>query len=162
MDESRFDTVARALNGLPSRRAIAGGLVAMLGFSTSPFLGELGAKKKRKHKKKRKQTCPVCGECETCINGACKPAPGGTACGEGGQCLTNGSCAEICTPGSCGLACTCGMPSVEGPLYCTAPVAICDQPQQCATTADCPLGSQCQWTPACGINESRCIPLCQM
>src|SRR5262249_15074142 len=84
------------------------------------------------------------------------------SCPNGFECLSNSSCGQVCRdfndcPGqfsNCGNCET----SVEGAKHCIEGVA-CDEPL-CASTAECPVGTQCQVT-LCGANanDKRCVRL---
>jgi hypothetical protein len=136
----------------------------------------------KKNKKKRHKRCRSCGPCQRCRKGRCMPQSNGTpcgacqtcqndacvltpgaACGSGGQCLANGSCALVCDLsqiGSCPAGCFCGG-NVDGPATCfREPGAVCDEPHACAVTATCPPGRSC-FSVQCAITfDHRCLPLC--
>jgi hypothetical protein len=159
MDATRFDTLIRSLTDGSSRRAALG--VGLGGVLAALGLGESEAKKKRRRKKKCKRTC---GPCQRCKKGKCRPKPAGIPCGDGGECLANGSCALSCTmddecdrlPSGCG----CSPASAEGVSHCYGHVNSCDEiPKKCESTAECPLGRVCQPT-GCVGGGNRCWPLC--
>jgi len=126
MDQNRFDTFARALNGAVSRRNIARGLFAITtGFAATRAPLAATARKRRKKKRGPKPTnCPVCqqrvngqcdstilnnelcGECGICFNGVCTPAKrdcGGvcTFCHETATCRTSPDDTTCLGDGSC-------------------------------------------------------------
>jgi hypothetical protein len=157
MDAIYFDMFARSLMDGSSRRAALsvglGGLLAVLGIRES------GAKKRKRRKKCKKK----CGPCQRCKKGKCKRKAAGTVCGEGGECLANGSCAVLCTVKeeceALGSGCGCSPPSAEGVSHCYGHVNSCDEiKQQCESTAECPQGWVCQPTGCPGGHY--CWPLC--
>lgn len=95
------------------------------------------------------------GRCGTRINNCGQPVVC-SGCPAGQQCLGSGSCAIVCTnnldcpPGGCG----CSDPNVEGGRHCISdffrPLV------SCTSTADCPLGAQCQVVEAAGVCVSVC------
>ncbi len=106
-------------------------------------------------------TCPL--RCDTVVDpGACSQ-PVTCSCPSGHECLSNGSCGQICAqasdcPGQTTGCSSCGA-SAEGPKHCSYHPACPDQ--ECTTTADCPVGEQCQVTscgPA-GSIKNLCVPL---
>ncbi|HEU5432639.1 MAG TPA: hypothetical protein VFU81_13310 [Thermomicrobiales bacterium] len=154
MDGRRFDAFARRLSSDLTRRRVVGLLGgAALGVALAAGKDDASAGNKKR--------CPGgCGVCQRCKRGKCKPHAG-AACGAGGKCLANGSCALVCkTPADCPAPCPgCSSPSAEGPSHCAQGVASCeDIPQTCSSTKQCPVGQQCQQT-LCGT-EDRCCPLC--
>jgi hypothetical protein len=121
-------------------------------------------------------SCGVCAASQVCHGGSCcVPESRGATCAArcgtwtnncgqsvicstcetGQQCLSNGSCAIVCTgnadcSGTCG---GCSNPSVEGPSHCIGDLV---RPQvQCTSTTDCPPGSHCQ-----DIGIKVCITVC--
>ncbi len=114
----------------------------------------------------------LAGAC-VCVNGftkcqfACVPEDEGCCsapeCEAGQKCLANDSCATICSglvAGECGGGCLCTVENVEGLQHCVDIRSDCDElPQTCASTAECPLGQQCQRV-GCAGNPMRCVPLC--
>jgi hypothetical protein len=168
MNAFQFDTVARAVAALLTRRHLLG--VAIGGTLTAAGLADTDAKK---HRKK------PCGPCKTRKKGKCKPKPDGIDCGTGeicrrGQCqcqqpcnadrecLANGSCGRVCPETfDCGMGCGCGLPTVEGPVYCIVSEGGCETfTQGCESTAECPLGQVCMTTFCATEPFNRCISLC--
>jgi hypothetical protein len=84
------------------------------------------------------------------------------SCPSGQECLSNGTCGQVCTvatdcPGTTSSCNNCD-PSTEGAKHCAASVQCTEQ--TCASTAECPLGTQCQLVSGCpGGNQNRCVPL---
>jgi hypothetical protein len=120
-------------------------------------------------------SCGTCSANQVCQGGACcTPEPRSATCGgrcgkwtnncgqpvtcatcpTGQQCLSNGSCAIVCTENSDCSSCGCSNPSVEGARHCiSGPL----QPfVPCTSTLDCPPGAHCQDIGAGGV----CIALC--
>jgi hypothetical protein len=186
MDANRFAVITRFQTERPSRRGLmhaltSGGLAAIVNRS----LGGSDIAAKRNHHKKRKKkktkgrcspNCPGKTSClpqaraATCV-GRCGSWPNNCdqsvaceTCPPGKQCLTNGSCADVCaTYQECPLFnCDCRV-TVEGPQVCVLAGPPCASiPQQCTSTAECLLGELCV-EKACGPGGSaqyRCVPLC--
>lgn len=82
------------------------------------------------------------GRCGTWINNCGQPVDCKT-CPTGQQCLSNGSCAVVCTKNEdCSGGSGCSNPSVEGAHHCiTGPLMPFET---CQHTSDCPPGSHCQ------------------
>jgi len=102
----------------------------------------------------RGDTCA--GRCGTRTNNCGQPVACAT-CAAGQQCLSNGSCAIVCTdnadcPSTCG---GCSNPDVEGAHHCIGDFV---RPEVfCTSTTDCPPGSHCQ---NIGAASSVCISVC--
>lgn len=168
MDASRFDAMTRSLTGDSTRRTLLG---LLLGASSATLgVADAGAKKCKK----------PCGPCKRCRRGRCRRKPNGTDCGGGNvccrgkcleccvsadcdiaageECLLNGSCAKRCTQGGteCAPPCGCSLPNEEGTRHCIANLQACPT-RTCSSTAECPLGQQCQ---DCLAGEPVCFPLC--
>lgn len=106
--------------------------------------------------------CPL--RCDTVIDpGACSQLVA-CSCPNGHECLSNGSCGQVCEqasdcPGQVADCGSCG-PSAEGTKHCSY-YPICPN-QPCTTTADCPIGEHCEVTTSCGPGGSSknfCVPL---
>jgi hypothetical protein len=104
------------------------------------------------------QSTTCAGRCGTWTNNCRQPVACPT-CPTGQQCLSNGSCAQVCGSGvPCPSYCTgCSVPSTEGETHCVAGnnPTVCPT-QACSSTADCPAGKQCQMCQGSG----RCTSLC--
>jgi hypothetical protein len=103
-----------------------------------------------------------CGACAACQNGACVTTSG-AACGSGGTCLANRSCAVTCDStgqGPCPGDCSCIL-TLDGQFQCfpntTDP---CSLTQQCSSTAECPPGQSCLGIDCPFLLGHRCAPLC--
>jgi hypothetical protein len=168
MDASRFELLARTVAALPSRRQFLGLLVGD-GLTRSGLAGTGG-------KPRRKKTC---GPCAKHKRGKCKPKADGLTCDTGKvcrrgkcqcqqacsadrECLANGSCGRTCPETfDCGAGCGCGLPTVEGPVYCMVNEGGCETfTQGCASTAECPVGQVCMTTFCATAPFNRCISLC--
>jgi hypothetical protein len=102
----------------------------------------------------RGDTCA--GRCGTRTNNCGQPVVC-TTCAAGQKCLSNGSCAIVCTDNvDCPSTCDgCSNPSVEGERHCIAGLLV---PQVlCTSTTDCPPGAHCQEL-APGV--AVCISVC--
>lgn len=87
----------------------------------------------------RGDTCA--GRCGTWINNCGQPIDCKT-CPTSQQCLSNGSCAVVCTKNEDCSGSGCSNPTVEGTHHCiTGPVMPFEA---CQRTSDCPPGSHCQ------------------
>ena len=96
MDADRFDSVARALTGRASRRALASAFAGSLGLLGLPEVGKVTAKKK---------PCPPC---KTRKKGKCTSnKPDGAAC-PGGACRRGRCAATRAALGPCGTGCAGG------------------------------------------------------
>jgi hypothetical protein len=160
MDASRFDILTRSLTDSVSRRTIGGlSLGGILGLLD---LGK-GAAKKRKNKNKRKTRRCKCRPCTRCRKGKCKDLqPAGTSCGAGRQCIANGTCSITCgAVVECPAGCTCG-DSADNTELCSADDQGAGECARlaCATSADCPLGQQCQKWLCNGSFTTRCFAVC--
>ncbi|HEX5500715.1 MAG TPA: hypothetical protein VFX03_15875, partial [Thermomicrobiales bacterium] len=133
MDGCQFDDFARRLTSDVTRRRVVGRFGgAALG--TIIAMGVDGASVARKKKKRKKKRCKHgCGECRRCKKGKCKPKAG-HACGDGGTCLSNGSCALSCkTLEDCPPACfSCAAPNTEGESHCVQNLSCDDMPRRCS------------------------------
>ena len=155
MDSNQFDRLTRLVG---SRRAfgLGVGAAALLGIADAAT-----ARKKNRKNCKRKAikicTGNICGKrknnCGKTFNCRCR---------NGQTCLPNGSCGLAC-PAECPQergSCSC--PS-GGDQFCVHDDLSCDvTSKQCASLADCPVGSACADT-ECGpggASEKRCVPLC--
>jgi hypothetical protein len=109
-------------------------------------------------------SCGTCGSDQVCRGGTCcVPEPRSATCGgrcgtwtnncgqpvvcstcpAGQQCLSNGSCAVVCSVnGDCPSGGGCSNPSVEGVRHCV--VGPLQPYVACPSTADCPPDSHCQ------------------
>jgi hypothetical protein len=104
------------------------------------------------------------GRCGTVIDNICH-LPVACSCPSGQACLSNGSCAAVCSSSAtiCPVngSCDCGS-TAEGTIHCVG-TSFCDLSSQvCTSTAECPVGQLCRVTncgPA-GGPENRCWPLC--
>ncbi|MFN8590418.1 MAG: hypothetical protein U0031_03070 [Thermomicrobiales bacterium] len=103
MDDNRFDLMTRGLATLPTRRSVAGGLVALgLGFVVSPW-GDAALAGKQK-----------CKPCQRKKHGKCRGhKPDGTPC-EGDRECCDGKCLEKCGPTEQRDPATCGCCVVTG------------------------------------------------
>ena len=116
----------------------------------------------------RSGTCCTPEPPEVTCAGRCGQVTGNTchepvacACPSGQECLSNGSCATVCTPSAnpCPNCTLCGA-SIEGANHCSG-WTYCES-QTCTSTAECPVGTYCMVT-MCGpggSNENQCMPLC--
>ena len=188
MHDTAFDSLTRAIGTGVSRRgmlrAVAGGglSVGLLGWTAEQSAAAKNCKKIKDKKKRKKCFAKAQGTTAqlpapppspgcvpespvTTCNGRCGTFPNSCgqfvtcpACTDGQQCLSNGSCATVCSAAlSCRSGCECS-PSVEGPSHCRPFPLTCEQaPQSCTRTAECPLNHQCQET---GCGSTRCVPLC--
>jgi hypothetical protein len=85
--------------------------------------------------------------CDQAVTCAC---PGGQAC------LSNGSCARVCTAGSCPGTCAgCSKPTTDGSNVCLANGTCAGKPP-CESSGDCDFGHACIL--ACDVKA--CYPLC--
>ncbi|MEZ4564764.1 MAG: hypothetical protein R2853_18695 [Thermomicrobiales bacterium] len=95
MDGNHFDGIIRA--AMHSRRTLLGGALAAIAGATGR--ADSPARKRRKRCKSPRVKCGKkclragscckvadCGVCQTCTGKRCVVAPGGTACGVGGEC----------------------------------------------------------------------------
>jgi hypothetical protein len=101
----------------------------------------------------RNATCG--GRCGTRTNNCGQPVTCAT-CATGQECLSNGSCAKVCTINEdCGgSGCSgCGNPSTEGARHCIKGDLLPLMP--CISTEDCPPGSHCQDV------AKVCVELCR-
>jgi hypothetical protein len=160
MVPTHFDNMTRSLSVASSRRSvltrIAGAAVAAAAMRLPSVASA---------KKKRKKSCKGrCGPCEKCVRGKCKPKALGATCGDGGICLTNGSCARDCAGNlECGPDCTCGGNVEFGANCIVSPLFnSCDLLQACTSTTECPQGHQCEAVSCNGVPAIRCLPLCQV
>lgn len=116
MDFSRFDTLARAISSLGSRRRILGlplGLLIAGGISVaSDDDAEAGRRHKRKARRRRRQR-----------NRACKPKSRRAICA--------GKCGTVKNRKSCGRRVTCG--ACPEDLGCTVTCASNQTPEACGT-----------------------------
>ncbi len=138
-----------------TRRRVLRGL-ALGGFALAHETGEDLAGKRRGKKRRN-----PCGPCRKRGKKRCKVTVG-AACANGGTCLSNGTCTPICTTvQECGQGCTCGL-NVEGLGACIVwPISTCGLvPQECASTAECEVGFQCEAITCNGVPSQRCLPLC--
>jgi hypothetical protein len=79
-----------------------------------------------------------------------------------GECQVNGSCAIRCTADmECAMvnsACIC-QPDATGDLkHCRVIVESCEGKPPCESTADCPVGTICQFTSQC--DQTVCVDAC--
>jgi hypothetical protein len=180
MDEQRFDTLAKSIGALRSRRRM---LTALSGTALAGALGlrgrEAAAAPKPANAKCSSDTQCASGTCikyDTCrkngkFTGRCRCACTGTDCPTGHTCSNPsgplGACfpqcpqAGLCNPDftsgfiSCGSKkrCTClaTAPTDTGPA-CVQGGVVCDTVQGCTTTANCPLGQVC----TDDVNACRC------
>jgi hypothetical protein len=96
------------------------------------------------------------GRCGTWPNNCGQPVSCPTCLGDQ-RCLSNGSCATVCTPDSCPMHClACSPVNTEGQRLCVDAGIGCALRPPCTSTADCPPGSHCQ---ACG-GAMYCVTLC--
>jgi hypothetical protein len=102
----------------------------------------------------RSATCG--GRCGTRTNNCGQPVACAT-CAAGQECISNGSCAKVCTtnPDCAGTCNGCSNPSTEGAHHCIVGPLMPTVP--CNDTTDCPPGSHCQ-----DIGAKVCIELCRM
>jgi len=104
--------------------------------------------------------CP--GRCDTVTNIRTCGQPVTCSCPTGQECLSNGGCGQVCRdfhdcPGETSHCFNCDA-STEGRKHCSVGQSCTES--LCSSTADCPVGSQCQVT-ACGPNgnDKRCVRL---
>jgi len=132
MNQQRFDVLTRTLSSVPSRRDVLRGLAGCglgLGALRWPDVAEAGTRCTRKRRKK------------------CRRA--------GKTCLSNGSCAIVCTVNEdCPSTCSCSNPDVDGAQHCIA--GPLDVTVLCGTTDACPRGSQCENLGGIAL----CVELC--
>jgi hypothetical protein len=130
MDQQRFDDLIRSLSSVPSRRDVLRGITGIgLGALLWPDAAEASTGCTRKRRKK------------------CRRA--------GKKCLSNGSCAIVCTTSQdCPSTCSCSDPDVDGAQHCI--VGPLDVTVLCGTTNACPRGSHCQDLGGIAL----CIELC--
>jgi hypothetical protein len=103
----------------------------------------------------REVTCA--GRCDTVTSIRTCGQPVACSCPSGQVCLSNGTCAIVCTGiNSCPSRCICGGPNTEGAKVCLV-TFDCSTP--CTSTAECPLGTHCQLGVA-PCQEGGCMPLC--
>jgi hypothetical protein len=85
------------------------------------------------------------------------------SCPSGQECLSNRTCGQVCSvntdcPGQSSDCNNCE-PSTEGARHCSESTHSCAE-QTCMSTAECPLGTQCQAVSGCpGGTQNRCVPL---
>jgi hypothetical protein len=135
MDQHRFNALTRTLSSVPTRRDVLRGLAGVglgLGALRWPDVAEAGTRCTRKRRKQ------------------CRRA--------GKTCLSNGSCAIVCTtsqdcPATDCLG-GCANPNPDGAQYCIA--SSVDPVVLCGTTDACPQGSYCQNSGGIAL----CMELC--
>lgn len=185
MDPEHFDTFARSLPGVRSRRGLLATVWGIpLGATT---LAEANAKKKscppcKKRKKgKCRKTLPDGTPCTggTCERGRCAATPppfvcptqrvcGPGCCPEGQVCGSNGACVD---PSCCSGDATCGAQTTAGRLCCIAPrqafcccdsspgagngYAICCAPGECPT--NCPTSTGTGGTSSAPNADGICL-----
>jgi hypothetical protein len=101
------------------------------------------------------------GRCGTWTN-TCGQLVECPACAAGQQCLSNGSCAQICGPGTtCPSHCLgCSLANTEGAMYCNSDSSTTCPTQRCSSTTDCPPGKQCLLCQAEDRGSGACFSLC--
>lgn len=187
MDGANFDTLARAVSSLTTRRlALAvflGGAFGRLG------LAETAAKRTSGKCKPKCDECDKCdkGKCrnkngkKVCKKGKCKPKATGAPCTaffggrcQNGTCLPTSTCpattTQICPGGSsvrCGgsdaAPCLCSR-STEGQVACVLnlPGQTCAEVTPCSSSAICGAGEACVETGSCcpAGPANACLPAC--
>jgi hypothetical protein len=125
-------------------------------------------------------SCGACGSGLACQAGSCVCVPDAQAttcagqcgtktnncgqsvtcpCGGSKQCLSNGSCAGVCSGSiACPSGCLCSLSNTEGQTHCVIEATCPEIVQDCMGTAQCPMGHHCQPT-GCAITP-KCVPLC--
>jgi hypothetical protein len=103
--------------------------------------------------------CPK--RCDTVATiGSCGQ-PVACSCPTGHECLSNGSCGQSCEDenGCMSQSSNCFLcsASAEGSKHCHAS-PTCSEPF-CTTTADCPVGTQCQLASCFPVDQPRCVRL---
>jgi hypothetical protein len=133
LDQHRLDPLIHTLSSVPTRRDILRGLAGVgLGALWEAEAAE--ARTKRRCTRKRRKKCGRSGQ----------------------QCLSNGSCAIVCSDDAdCLFGCGCSNPDIDGARHCIGG-RLEPMPVLCTRTADCPQGSHCQDLGGGGI----CIALC--
>ena len=174
MDSTHFDSLAKVVGALTSRRS-ALLLLAGLGLG-SVDLTDSEARKSGKCKRR-------CTGCERCKRGKCQKKDGKKRCSKG-KCKSRCSANQVCQNGSCfptGAcpATTTGFCSAT-PQTCSAPadVCVCDRSTEgnvvcittrdancgnpaCTTSANCPAGSACVDISGCCMASVKiCLPQC--
>jgi hypothetical protein len=134
MDADWFDTLARSLTAVGSRRraltAAFAGSLGLLGLSHPDGSAAGGACK------------PACSECQTCKKGKCHKTKHGKVCKKGtcqAKAESIGCSTGRCQGGSC-VAATGGNGCPEGQKPCGP---ACILAGQCCTSTDCPTGTTC-------------------
>jgi hypothetical protein len=159
MEDRRFDTLARSIWAIRSRRGV---LAALTGAALAGTLGlderEVAAAPKPANAKCNSDTQCASGTCikyAKCkkhgkLTGKCRCSCSETALCPTDKTCRNGACFSDCsTPfacpgtggGGCGRGCVCGATDLGD--SCTGDTVLCDGINSCATSADCPTGSVC-------------------
>jgi hypothetical protein len=132
MDQLRLAALTRTLSSVPTRREVLRGFAGVglgLGALQWPGAADAGTPCTRKRRKR------------------CRRA--------GKTCLSNGSCAIVCTTSQdCPSTCSCSNPDVDGAQHCI--VGPLDLTVLCGTTDACPRGSQCENLGGIAL----CVELC--
>jgi len=135
LDQHRFDPLIHTLSSVPTRRDILRGL-AGFGLGLGALRWPDAAEAETRCTRKRVKRCRRAGK----------------------KCLSNGSCAIVCTVNEdCpSTDCNgCSNPDIDGVRHCI--VGALQPFVTCTTTAKCPQGSHCQ---DLGAAKPVCISLC--
>lgn len=115
-------------------------------------------------------TCTVpCGDsgcarrCDTLADIASCGQPVTCSCPDGHECLSNGSCGQLCQDENDCISdettdCFFCTASTEGTKHCRTSQETCSEPA-CTSTADCPVGTHCQISSCLPPNQLRCVGL---
>jgi hypothetical protein len=166
MDQHRFDDLTRSLSGIPTRRRVVGGALAIWVGSILTAPGSFTEARKKRKRKRQRQTLgkpnafgcinvgDFCASADQCCSGICDGPPRSRTC----RAHDSGTCQPGIHPSGCGgteVACTTslGKPGRCGTTtgnagYClnAGECYACKTDRDCQTAAGGVLGPQA----ACG------------